>query len=367
MNFSFNITIQDVIKMVGPLLAILCGFILGIVFEKRVIKNIQKLAAKTHWKYDTIIIDSIQGFSILWFSLGGVAVATNIYPIPPAIQLIINKFLIATFLASATLIVSRLLVGLLKAYTTNEQGISPLTSLFELLTKVVIYSLGVLIILQSIGIQITPLLTALGVGGVSLGLALQSPLTNLISGVSIVMSGKVQQGNYIRLASGESGYVVDVELKYTVLLEITDNLLVLPNSKILSGSFKNFSLPNKFFVLPVTLDVDYNSDLETVERITLEVANSLLENRVIEYESLEESNEEDLNKPFIRYNQFDYFSINLTIYLTIYEQEFFEHLEIKHQFLKELHKRYKAEGIEIPFPIQSGYLPPKKVDDTYAN
>ena len=50
MNFSFNITIQDVIKMVSPLLAILCGFILGIVFEKRVIKNIQKLAAKTHWK-----------------------------------------------------------------------------------------------------------------------------------------------------------------------------------------------------------------------------------------------------------------------------------------------------------------------------
>ncbi len=366
MNFSFDITIQDLIKIVAPLLAILCGFIIGIIFEKRVIKNIKKLAAKTDWKYDTIIIESIQGFSILWFSLGGVAVATNIYPIPLAIQLIINKFLIATFLASATLIVSRLLVGLLKAYTTNEQGISPLTSLFELLTKVVIYSLGVLIILQSIGIQITPLLTALGVGGVSLGLALQSPLTNLISGVSIVMSGKVQPGNYIRLGSGESGYVVDVELKYTVLQEITDNVLIIPNSKILSGSFKNFSLPNKFFVLPVSLDVDYNSDLERVEKITLEVANSLLEERIIEDESMEESNEEDINKPFIRYNQFDYFSINLTIYLTIYEREFFEHLEIKHQFLKELHKRYKEEGIEIPFPIKSGYLPPQKIDNIHT-
>ncbi|MEL4898670.1 hypothetical protein [Crocosphaera sp. Alani8] len=130
MNLPFDITIQDVIKMVSPLLAILCGFILGIVFEKRVIKNIRKLAAQTNWKYDKIIIDSIQGFSILWFSLGGIAIANYVYPIPKAIEVLINKSLIATFLASATLVISRLLVGLLKAYTTNEQGISPLTSLF---------------------------------------------------------------------------------------------------------------------------------------------------------------------------------------------------------------------------------------------
>ncbi|MDJ0730257.1 MAG: mechanosensitive ion channel family protein [Crocosphaera sp.] len=362
MDFFSNINIADIIKILSPLLAILCGFIIGILFEKRVIKNIKKLAAKTDWKYDKIIIDSIQGFSILWFSLGGIAVATYIYPIPLGIQLLINKFLIATFLASATLVISRLLVGLLKAYTTNEQGISPLTSLFEFLTKIVIYSLGVLIILQSIGIQITPLLTALGVGGVSVGLALQTTLANLMSGVNIIMSGKVKPGDYISLASGESGYVIDVELKYTVLREITDNLLIIPNSKIISGSFKNFSLPDKIFVLPVTLDVGYDSNLETVEKITLEVANNLLKDKILQ----EESMEENITEPFILYNKFDYFSINLTIYLKINEREFFEHLEIKHKFLKELHKRYQAEGIEIPFPIKSAYFPTEKVDNTYT-
>ncbi|MDJ0844202.1 mechanosensitive ion channel family protein [Crocosphaera sp.] len=361
MNFSFNLTIQEVIKLISPLFAILCGFIIGVLFEKRVITNIKKLADKTESPYYKILINSIQGFSILWFSLGGIAVATSIYPIPPGIQSLINKFLIATFLASATLVISRLLVGALKVYTTDEQGISPLTSLFELLTKIVIYSLGVLIILQSIGIQITPLLTALGVGGVSLGLALQTPLANLISGVSIVMSGKVKPGDYISLPSGENGYVIDVELKYTVLKEITDNVLVIPNSKILSGSFKNFSLPDKMMVFPVTLDVAYNSDLETVEKITLEVANNLLQEKITE----EDATEANTFEPFIRYNKFDYYSINLTVYLRIYEQEFFEHLAIKHQFLKELHKRYQVEGIEIPFPIKSAYFPPQKIDNPY--
>lgn len=355
MNAWLNFTVTDVIKIISPLFAIVCGFVIGVIFEKRVIKNIKKLAAKTNWKYDTIIIESIQGFSILWFSLAGIAIATYLYPIPKAIELLINKFLIATFLASATLIVSRLLVGLLKAYTTNEQGISPLTSLFEFLTKIVIYTLGVLIILQSIGIQITPLLTALGVGGVSVGLALQTTLANLMSGVNIIMSGKVKPGDYICLDDGEKGYVIDVELKYTVLKEITENLLIIPNSKIISGSFKNFSLPDKDIVIPITLDVAYDSDLEKVERITLAVAKEILKNRINE--------EEEMTEPFILYNQFDYFSINLTIYLRFQEREFFEHLAIKHQFLKQLHQRYQSEGIEIPFPIKSSYFPPQKADN----
>lgn len=323
--------------------------------KKELLPNSKKLPKKTQWKYDTIILDSFQGFSILWFSLAGIALATYSYPIPLAIRIVIDKFLIATVLASVTIVISRLLVSLLKAYTTREGGISPLTSLFEFLTKIVIYSLGILIILQSIGIKITPLLTALGVGGVSVGLALQTTLSNLMSGINIIMSGKVKPGNYIRLASGEAGYVIDVELKYTVLREITDNLLVIPNSKIISGSFKNFSLPNKEIVIPVTLDVGYDSDLEKVETITLEVAKDIL------LRNLE--TEEIISEPFILYNKFDYFSINFTIYLKIYEQEFFDHLAIKHQFLKQLHRRYKAEGIEIPFPIKSAYFPLQKAEE----
>jgi small-conductance mechanosensitive channel len=358
MNFLQNISVTDIIKIISPLLLILLFIVFGIFFEKKVIKTTKTNADKTNWKYYKIIIASIQGFSVLWFSLGGIAISSHIYAIPRGIQLIIDKFLLATFLASATLVISRLFVGLLKAYTTKDDGISPLTSLFEFLTNIVIYSLGILIILQSIGIEITPLLTALGVGGVSAGLALQTTLANLMSGVNIIMSGKVKPGDYISLASGENGYVIDVELKYTVLQEITDNLLVIPNSKIMDGSFKNFSLPDKNIVVPVTLDVSYDSDLEKVETVTLEVAKNLFDNQI-------EEEGETIDDPFILYNKFDYFSINLTIYLKLHEHKFFEHLKIKHKFLKQLHKRYQAEGIEIPFPIQSAYFPARKVDNPY--
>ncbi len=345
MNFSFNI--QLIIKIITPILIIGTSFVLGFIFEKRILKNLKKIARKNNWKYDDIIVDSFQGIGLVWLILGGVFLSLPTLSLPPAAITFVEKFLLATFLASATLFTSRLFVELLKVFTTKEDGISPLTSLFEFLTKIVIYSLGTLIILQSIGIKITPLLTALGVGGVSVGLALQTTLSNLMSGVNIIMSGKVKPGDYITLSSGEKGYVIDVELKYTVLQEITENLLVIPNSKIISGSFKNFSLPEKQIVIPINIGVSYDSDLEEVEKITLEVAREMI--KII-------NNQETNFQPFIRYQNFDYFSINFTVYIQIFETEFFEHLKVKHIFLKKLHKKYQEVGIKIPFPLTSGYV-----------
>jgi small-conductance mechanosensitive channel len=263
-------------------------------------------------------------------------------PVYPTLIIIIKKGLAAAFLGSLTLVVARLSVSLLRVYTTGDDGSSPLTSLFEFLTKILIFSVGILIILQSIGIAITPLLTAFGVGGVSIGLALQTTLSNLMSGINIITSKKVRPGDYIRLKTGESGYVRDVELKYTILQEITDNFLVIPNSQLLAGSFSNYNLPDKSLLIPVEINIDYDSDLEQVEAITLEAANEILSQRNKKYNDINKSSD-----CLIRYNKFDYYGINLMVFLRIQEEELFEHLTIKHEFLKKIHNSYKQMGIKF--------------------
>jgi small-conductance mechanosensitive channel len=340
-------TFSNIHTLIFPLLILIGSFLLGLLFEKQIIKRLKKLTQTTSWKFDSILLDSVQGISLLWFVLGGIYLSLPILPVNNTVILIIKKALTAIFLMSFTIVISRLLVKLLRIYTTRDDGISPLTTLFEFLINVLIYSLGILIILQTIGVEITPLLTAFGVGGVSIGLALQSTLSNLMSGINIITSKKVKPGDYIELKTGEAGYVTDVELKYTVIQEITNNFLVIPNSKILSSSFRNYSLPDKEMLVPIEVGISYDSDLEKVEAITLQVAKETMQNipgGVPNYE------------PFIRYHKFDYFSINFTLYLKIKEQEYFEHLKMKHEFIKKLHRRYQEEEIEIPFPVQFPYL-----------
>lgn len=192
---------------------------------------------------------------------------------------------------------------------------------------------------------ITPLLTALGVGGVFIGLALQNTLSNLFSGLNIITSKKVRPGDYIRLETGEEGYVIDVAWRYTIVREIPDNFIVIPNAKIVSSTFKNYSFPDREMLVLVTVGVSYDSDLETVEAVTLEVASEIMNEvagGVSEYQ------------PFMRYEEFDYFSINCTVYLRV--KEYLDRLIVRHEFIKRLHKRYQREGIKIPFPIKTVYI-----------
>ncbi|MBR8831150.1 MAG: hypothetical protein N5P05_003858 [Chroococcopsis gigantea SAG 12.99] len=343
--------LEDLPFILVPILVIISCLVIGLLFEHKVITKLLKISQTRELKLSEIILQSLRGFSVVWFLILGFSIALSLpsYPIFPALNLFIRKILIISFLGSTTWVIALISVGLLRLYTTRDDGISPLTSLFEFLAKVLIFTIGFLIILQSIGISITPLLTAFGIGGVSIGLALQNTLSNLMSGINIITSKKVRPGDYIQLKSGESGYVIDVDLKYTIVQEITNNLLVIPNTQIITSSFRNYSLPNKSLLIPVDTGVTYDSDLEQVEAVTLEVVREILDSMQPEVAKS--------YQPFIRYNRFDYSSIILTVYLKVQEDEFFEHIEVKHEFIKKLHQRYKDEGIKISYPLQWGYFP----------
>ena len=338
--YQWLLTIQ---KFGIPILFILGGIALGFYVDRKLIKRLKKITQRTSWKGDELIFDSFKGLTIIWFTLGGCYLASIFLTFQGVV--LIHRVLYAIFLLSITLLVSRLAVSFLQLYNSRE-GTSPmLTSLFETIAKVLVFSIGTLITLESLRIPIAPILATLGVGSLSLGLALIEPLANLISGINLITSKKIRPQDYIKLKTGEEGYVVDVELKYTVIQEIMGNLLVIPNSQLISSSFRNYALPENKMLIPVKVGISYDSDLEQVEAITLEVAK----------ETLTEVTGGDAEyEPFLRYERFDYFSIDFTVYLQI--QEFYDHLIITHEFIKRLYKRYQQEGIKIPFPIKNTYL-----------
>jgi len=140
----------------------------------------------------------------------------------------------------------------------------------------------------------------------------------------------------------------------TIVREIPDNFIVIPNAKIVSSTFKNYSFPDREMLVLVTVGVSYDSDLETVEAVTIEVASEIMNEvagGVSEYQ------------PFMRYErlrlapaiEFGYFSINCTVYLRV--KEYLDCLIVRHELIKRLHKRYQRERIKIPFPIKTVYIP----------
>lgn len=321
------------------------GFLIGLVIEKFVLIRLRKLADRTRWRVDEILISALGGMIILWFTLAGAYGAVLSVPMNATVLAIVQKVLLVIVILSATGALARVGVGLLNLYSEATAGALPSTSILTIFTRILIFATGLLIILQSLGISITPMLTALGVGGLAVALALQDTLANLFSGIFIIMSKQVKPGDYVELDSGEKGYVSDVTWRNTAIRALPNNMIIVPNSKLASTIVTNYYQPQKPMSVLVQVGVSYGSDLRKVERVTIEVARDVMK---------EVKGGVPEHEPFVRYHTFADSSINFSVILRA--KEYTDQYLIKHEFVKRLHERYKKEGIEIPFPIRTVHM-----------
>lgn len=340
-------TEKVVVEWIVPLFMIGGALLLGYIIERLVLGHLRKLADKTPWRGDDILITALHGMTTVIAVLLGTYAACFFANLPQHVLTLVHKALIVLIIFTGTVILGRIAVGFVNLSTAREDGKLPSASILTYVTRAIVYVIGILIILQSLGISITPLLTALGVGGLAVALALQDTLSNLFAGIHIIASKKIRTGDFVRLEGGQEGYVEDISWRNTSIRALSNFIYIVPNNKIASMILTDFDQPEQEMSLVIDVGVAYESDLAHVETVTIETAKEALRRvtgAVAEFE------------PFIRYNKFGDSAIGLSVILRI--KTYVDQYLLKHEFIKLLHARYKSEGIVIPYPIRTVYMKP---------
>ena len=331
-----NITGQNIIKAV---LTVVSFFIGGVLMRLVIVRYISGWAKKTKNKVDDVLLKEASLAVFWWAVLAGIYISAQFILTGKAL-IYSNKAIIVLFILSFCVFSIKVLNGFLQAYSARLKETIAFAGLTQSISKVIIFTLGFLVILNTLGVSITPLLTTLGIGGLAVALALQDTLANFFSGIYIVLSKQIRIGDYIKLDSGQEGYVTDINWRMTKIKMIHNNIVLVPNSKLAQAIVTNFYMPKKEMSVIIQVGVHYNSDLEKVEAVTLSVAKEVLEKCQGAVTAFE---------PFIRYHTFGSSSINFSVILRA--KEFIDQYRLKHDFVKALHRRYKEENIVIPFPI----------------
>ena len=136
----------------------------------------------------------------------------------------------------------------------------------------IFWILGFLIALTILGVSIAPLLTALGIGGLAVSLALKDTLENIFAGINVLMEKSIRVGDFIRLESGQEGTVKDITWRTTRIQLLSNNTVIIPNSKLAQSVVTNYHLPEKSFSLRLPVSVSYQSDPQQVEMVLLDEA-----------------------------------------------------------------------------------------------
>ena len=318
--------------------------IAGQIIEFIVRHRLGRKGGKSPWRGNQAIMQALRHKITISSLLLGVAIALNYVPwqIGAAELDVLHKALLVGFLIVLTILASDIVGSLLLTSQREEAHLA--VSIIDTLVRAAIYVVGAIIILQQIfHYDLGPALAALGVAGLAVSLALQATLTDLISGIQIITAGQFRPGEYVRLSTGEEGYVTDVGWRTTTIRELSNNLIIVPNSKMTSTILVNFSAPaTGSMSILVDVGVAFDSDLEKVEHITVEVAKEVLASV---------PGGVTVDDPFIRYNAIGDSRINFTVILRA--RHYTDQYLIKHVFIRSLIKRYREEHIQIPYPVRT--------------
>lgn len=325
-----HLTIADL----WPLAYVAGGIVVGVIVE-RIFTLGPAVAIRQRWPHVAAGINALCSAIVLWAFLLGVYAAVLNYHLSVESTELVRKILIGLAVATATYVAGRAAMGFVESYSARTAAL-PSASLLPMFAELVVFVLGGMMVLSTVGISITPLITALGVGGLTIGFALSTPLSNIFAGLLLIASRQLRPGDYVRFEGGVEGWVMDITWFATTLRDRASNYVVMPNSKITSTWFTNFDLPNPKVTVELKATLASDVDLNAAERAIVQAA----------VDTLRSCNIQSKDEPYVRFTDFNGNRISFSAFLRADSMQ--NQLLIQHEFVKHLQERSRKEPQVLP-------------------
>jgi len=337
---------KNPMELVWPLAIFVVAFIIGWVIRRLVLKALRVWASRTGSRAGTVIAEALSGPILIWAAILALHVALQSSHLPRAFTDWGAQTLFALWIVSLTLMCMRIARDSIRFYGSQAAGALPVATLTQNLAQIAVVILGALILLDHFQVSITPMLTALGVGGLAVALAMQDTLSNLFGGFYVAVAGQVRLADYIKLNTGEEGYVTDIGWRSTTIRSLGNSLIIVPNAKLAQAIVTNYDLPAKRMSAMVEVRVSLDCDPGHIERVLLEIAAQ--GTREIPGMLADPA-------PSVTFDPgFGDSALGLTLNYQV--AEFASQFTVRDELRRRIFRRFKEEGIRIPFPARAVYM-----------
>jgi small-conductance mechanosensitive channel len=330
--------------LVQPSIVFVVTFAAGYIARALLLRALRAWIGRTGARAGQIVSEALRSPTVLWAVILALHVAIQSSELPHAVTARwAPGTLVALWGASFTLMLMRVAGDMVRHFGAQIPGALPVTALTQTLAQLAVLILGIVLVLWAEDVQVTPILTALGVGGLAVALALQDTLSNLFAGFYMAVARQINVGDYVKLNTGEEGYVVDITWRSTTFRALANNLIIVPNAKLAQAIVTNYYMPEKRMSASVQVGVSYAADPDHVERVLLDVATrsaSEIPGMVADA------------APSIQFDPgFGDSSLGFTVNYQV--SEFSQQFGVRAELRKRILRRLREEGIDIPFPTRT--------------
>ena len=345
---------QDSTVLIG-LLFVALGFVLFVVIRK-ILKSMSLKVLMTDTKWDDVLLSSFEKpITILLFAIPTYYGISQFILTPEGLKIFqMTKLDDVLLVILGAWFLSSLVQSLMKSYgrkiiqTTARGSKTDFTARFlgllDLLSVYIIWFIAFLMILNIYQVNLTPVLAGAGIAGIAIALAAQDMLGNFFGGAMIYADRPFKVGDRVKI--GEYvGDVLDVGTRSTRIRTLDHELMTIPNSTVSTSIITNYALPDIKIKVRLKYFVSYNSDIEKVKQILLEIAHDASQNfdHVLEDPA-----------PEIFFLEFGEHRLDLM--LIIWSNRDDRKWETRDYINIKVLQRFREENIEIPYPQRDVYI-----------
>ncbi len=312
------------------------GLVVGFLINRIVINRLHRMAASTAGDWDDAVILELQRRMPFWGVLAGCWFSISYWSLSAEASGHARNLVSAIAILSVTTALAGIAVRLVSSFVPRLNPQVQVSGLMRNVVRMVIFTVGLLVILNGLGVQVTPVLAALGVGGLAVALALQEPLSNLFAGLFIALAGQIRIGDHIRLEPGPEGTVADFSWHATQLVSPAGNVVIIPNAKLAQALVTNFHRPTRESAMSVEFTIAPGSDIGAAERVSLDVAREVMRDVPGGIPGRD---------PAVRLASFTDLGIRVVVH--VWTREFTDQPLVRHEIIRRLQAALPAAGVTV--------------------
>ncbi|WP_292727932.1 mechanosensitive ion channel family protein [Methanoculleus sp.] len=329
--------------------ALIVAGVLAAFVVHEVFRWLQKRADLTESKLDDIVLYSLDKPLCIFIILGSAWIAVTLFVDPAAVLgeyawLFSEKYFTAVAILIAAWAVSSFaysfvsLYGRWMASKTETDVDDRIIRLLEVSARYVVWFIAILMILQTLEVDITPLIAGAGIAGLAVALAAQDIISNFFGGAVILMDKPFAVNDRIKI-DNYLGDVLSIGPRSTRIRTMDYQMITIPNSKVASSVIINYAMPDVKLKIKVPISVAYGSDVKRVKEILLEIAGEAAAR-----------SECVLCDPAPAVYFLEFADSSLNFMLVIWAKAFNLAWDVQDYVNTRVCERFAEEGIEIPFP-----------------
>lgn len=314
-----------------------------IVFRTIVLVKMQSLTEKTATEYDNRIVRGIASISHFFYIFLSVYLTVKTLTLSETVTNVFDAlFVILIVFETAKLFQLLVEIAFFKASTKKDQT---MLNALRLVTGILVWTIGILLILSNFGFDITALAASLGIGGIAIALAAQNILGDLFSSFSIYMDKPFQIGDFIIIGT-DMGTVKKIGLKTTRIQSLRGEELIVSNQELTSTRILNFKRMEKRRIV-FSFGVEYSTKTAKLEKIPGMIKKIIEKAKLAEFDRA-------------HFFQFGDFSLVFEVVYYVTSAEYNEYMDTQQEINLGIRKAFEKEEIVMAFPTQTLFVHQQK-------